>query len=106
MKGSAHARNADAEVTIYSTPDCPGCYATKLALNKAGVQYDDVDLSERPDLVETFKAQGLLSAPIVETKDGDRWTGYRPDQLKKHALDYRSRQSRATGPDAGAGTER
>lgn len=100
------ARERDAEVTIYSTPGCAGCFATKRALDKAGVQYDDIDLSERPDLVETFKAQGLGQAPIVETKDGDRWTGYQPGKLKEHGLDYRSRQNRAAGTDSSAGVER
>lgn len=100
------ARNTDAEVTIYSTPDCPGCFATKRALDKAGVQYDDIDLSKNPTLAAKFRQQGIKQAPIVETKDGDRWTGYQPGKLKEHGLDYRARQNRAAGTDTGRGVER
>lgn len=100
------ARNADAEVTIYSTPDCPGCFATKRALDKAGVQYDDIDLSKNPTLAAKFRQQGIKQAPIVETKDGDRWTGHNPGKLKEHGLDYRTRQNRAAGTDTGRGVER
>ena len=94
------ATKAEAEVTIYSVPDCPGCFATKRALDKAGVVYDEIDLSEQPDLAEAFKQQGLKSAPIVEA-DGDRWTGFNPGKLKEHHLDYRSRQNRGTDNTGG-----
>lgn len=99
------ARDAEAEVTIYTTPSCPGCEATKRALNKAGVAYDAIDLSERPDLVEAFKQQGFGQSPIVETQDGDRWSGFNPSKLKEHGLDYRSRQQRGgdRGTDTGLG---
>lgn len=100
------ARNADAEVTIYSTPNCGGCFATKRALDKAGIQYDDIDLSKNPTLAAKFRQQGIKQAPIVETKDGDRWSGHNPDKLKEHGLDYRTRQNRATGTDTGRGVER
>lgn len=96
-------QTAEPGVTIYTTPDCPGCMATKRALDKAGVAYDAIDLSERPDLVQAFKAQGLRQSPIVEA-DGDRWTGYNPSKLREHGLDYRSRQGRGT--DTTGGIER
>lgn len=94
----------DFEVTLYTNDNCQGCAATKRALDKAGVEYEEINLGERPDLVAAFKRQGLGQAPIVETRDGERWAGYNPSKLREHGLDYRSRQNRdpGRGPDTGA----
>lgn len=95
------AKQIDTEVTLYTLPDCVGCNATKRALNKAGVEYEEINLQERPELVEMFKQQGLAQAPIVETKEGERWAGYNPGKLREHGLDHRTRKQR----EGGAGTD-
>ena len=100
------AQKLDVEVTLYTLPDCVGCNATKRALNKAGVEYEEINLQERPELVETFKQQGLSQAPIVETKDGQRWAGYNPGKLREHGLDHRTRQQREGGTIADGDRER
>jgi glutaredoxin-like protein NrdH len=69
-------------ITIYTTPSCPGCGLTKEKLTEAGIPFEAVDLSTRPDLVEAFKAEGLMSAPIIQTPDGTRTAGFRPDRIK------------------------
>lgn len=69
-------------ITIYTTPSCPGCGLTKEKLTAAGIPFEAVDLSTRPDLVEAFKAEGLMSAPIIQTPDGTRTAGFRPDRIK------------------------
>lgn len=99
------AKNVDPEVTLYTKSDCPGCFATKRTLDKAGVEYDEINLEEHPELLAQFKRQGKMQAPIVQTKDGDVWTGYNPSKLKEHGLDHRTRQQRqsGTGTDQGHG---
>lgn len=99
------AAEVDAEVTLYTTPECMGCAATKRALDKAGVEYDEIPLQDNPHLIQQFKKQGLAQAPIVETKDGERWAGYNPGKLREHGLDYRTRQQRSgeSGRDSGHG---
>lgn len=69
-------------ITIYTTPHCMGCEMTRRQLDKAGVDYQVVDLSTRPDLVDQFRHEGLTSAPIVESPDGERTAGFRPDRIK------------------------
>lgn len=93
------------EVTLYTTPECMACMATKRTLDKAGVEYENIDLTEHPELVETFKSRGLQRAPIVEA-DGDRWAGHNPSKLQEHGLDYRTRQQRAAGTGTESGVER
>lgn len=68
-------------VTVFTTPNCVQCMQTKRYLDREGVSYDVVDLSQHPEQVEQFKAQGLLAAPIVTT-DIKAWSGFRLDKLK------------------------
>lgn len=70
------------ELTVYTIPSCPGCKMTRRQLDKAGVAYEAVDLSGRPDLVEQFRDDGLLQAPIIETSDGQRTAGFDPARIK------------------------
>src|SRR5699024_11689920 len=103
------AEKVDAEVTVYTTDGCPGCFATKRALDKAGVEYDEIPLQDHPELVAKFTRQlgkegQNVTARIVETKDGDIWSGYNPSKLKEHGLDHRTRQRRGeTNRDTGHG---
>ena len=69
-------------ITIYTTPHCPGCALTQRKLDKAGINYNAIDLSKRPDLVEQFKNEGLLSAPIIETQKG-RSSGFNPERIRE-----------------------
>ncbi|VEI18425.1 Glutaredoxin-like protein nrdH [Actinomyces viscosus] len=75
-------RAETAMLTVYTTPSCMGCEMTRRQLDKAGVAYEAVDLSGRPDLVEQFRAEGLRQAPIIETPDGQRTAGFDPARIK------------------------
>lgn len=68
-------------LTIYTTPHCPSCHLTRQVLDRAGITYEVVDLSKRPDLVEQLRSEGLLQAPILD--DGtSRSAGFRPDRIR------------------------
>lgn len=69
------------ELTVYTKPDCPGCKMTKRELDKAGATYTEVDLTTRPDLIESFTAEGLRSAPVVELGD-KRIAGFDPAKIR------------------------
>lgn len=101
---SSQARADEPELTVYTTPDCPGCQMTKRQLDKAGVAYEAVDLSGRPDLVERFRAEGLRQAPIIETSDGQRTAGFNPDRIKAIVAAATPQQAPGTsGPSDGGG---
>lgn len=101
---SSQARADEPELTVYTTPDCPGCQMTKRQLDKAGVAYEAVDLSGRPDLVERFRSEGLLQAPIIETGDGQRTAGFNPDRIKAIVAAATPQQAPGTsGPSDGGG---
>ncbi|WP_182346724.1 glutaredoxin-like protein NrdH [Tomitella gaofuii] len=68
-------------ITVYTKPACVQCNATYKALDKAGLAYDVVDISEDADARDYVMALGYLQAPVVVVGDS-HWSGYRPDRIK------------------------
>lgn len=52
-------------VTVYSKPACVQCDATDRALDKHGMDYDVVDLTQDPTALE-------LGAHVISAAHGDR----------------------------------
>lgn len=77
---SAENRSEE-KITLYSVDSCQGCRITAQMLEKAGIPFQVVDLSQRPDLIEQFRVEGLIQAPVVEHK-GERTAGFRPDLIR------------------------
>jgi glutaredoxin-like protein NrdH len=72
------------KVTVYTLPVCVQCNQTKKLMDREGIEYDVVDLTEAPHQAAKFKEDGLLQAPIVVVgNDGRRWGGFRPDLIKE-----------------------
>lgn len=69
------------DITVYSKPMCVQCDATKRALNKAGVAYSVVDVTEDAAALDRIKSMGYMQAPVVIT-GADHWSGFRPDKIK------------------------
>lgn len=71
-------------ITVYSKPMCVQCDATKRALDKQGLDYTIVDMSEDATALDYVKSLGYVQAPVVMAGDA-HWSGYRPDLIKKIA---------------------
>lgn len=72
------------KVTIYTKKPCPQCDMTKRLMTREGIAFEEVDLPSHPELLEKFKEEGLLQAPIVVLgNDGRRWSGFRPDLIEE-----------------------
>ncbi len=69
------------DITVYTKPMCVQCDATKRALNKAGIAYTTVDITEDADALAKVKSMGFMQAPVVTTAN-DAWAGFRPDKIK------------------------
>lgn len=67
-------------VTVYTKSNCVQCEQTKKRFTQLGIEFTEVNLEENLDKLEEFKAQGLLSAPIVTT-DIKAWSGFRLDKI-------------------------
>ena len=68
-------------ITVYSKPACMQCKATTKALEKAGLEYDLVDISVDDEARDYVLALGYLQAPVVEV-NGEHWSGFRPERIR------------------------
>ena len=58
-------------ITVLSQPNCVSCKFVKRRLDKLGVEYLEIDKSERPDLLERALSAGFKSAPAVFGHDDE-----------------------------------
>ena len=68
-------------ITVYTKPACVQCNATYKALDKEGLTYEVVDITEVPEARDYVMALGYLQAPVV-VAGNDHWSGFRPDRIK------------------------
>lgn len=71
-------------VTVYSKPACVQCNATYRALDKKGIAYETVDMSQDVDALERVRALGYMQAPVVMA-GAEHWSGFRPDKIEELA---------------------
>lgn len=69
-------------IVVYTKPACVQCNATYKALDKAGLDYVVVDLSQDDEAREYVMALGYLQAPVV-VAGNEHWSGFRPDRVKR-----------------------
>ncbi|WP_148253603.1 glutaredoxin-like protein NrdH [Aidingimonas lacisalsi] len=68
-------------IKIYSKPACVQCNATYRALEKQGLDYTVIDLTEDPTALETVQDMGYRQLPVVVAGE-DHWSGFRPDRIQ------------------------
>lgn len=71
-------------IKIYSSPDCMQCHATYRALDKQGLDYTVVDISEEPEAADTVRELGYRQLPVVVAAD-EHWSGFRPERIRQLA---------------------
>lgn len=69
-------------VTVYSKPACVQCTATKKALDRLGVEYNVIDISQDDDARQLILDLKYTSVPVVVAGD-QHWSGFRPDLLSE-----------------------
>ena len=68
-------------ITVYTKPACVRCHATYKALDKQGLDYEIVDITQDDATRDHIMALGYLQAPVVIAGD-EHWSGFRPDHIK------------------------
>ncbi|RAL30975.1 glutaredoxin-like protein NrdH [Rhodococcus sp. AQ5-07] len=69
-------------ITVYTKPACVQCNATYRALDKVGIEYDVIDITENAQARDYVMSLGYLQAPVVVAGE-NHWSGFRPDEIKK-----------------------
>lgn len=67
-------------VTVYSKPICSQCDMTKRLLDREGVAYETVDVTEDHEAFQFITSLGYKQAPVVVAGD-DHWSGFQPDRI-------------------------
>lgn len=67
-------------ITVYSKPACVQCTATTRELDRKGIPYKYVDLTEDASAMDTVKDLGYMQAPVVVAGE-EHWSGFRPDKI-------------------------
>ena len=71
-------------IKIYSKPDCMQCHATYRALDRQGLDYTVVDLTQDREAIETVESLGYRQLPVVVAA-GEHWSGFRPEKIRSLA---------------------
>lgn len=80
------------DVTVYGKPNCVQCDQTERHLNRLGIAFTKIDITEDSEAYAFARAldPSYLSAPIVTVVDElgslNHWSGYRFEEIK--ALEY------------------
>lgn len=69
-------------IDVYTAPNCMGCFASMRVLDKHGIPYSVIDVSEDRDAMFFIKGLGHHQAPVIVTSGGDHWSGHNPGKLK------------------------
>lgn len=65
---------------VYTKPNCVQCEQTKKMLDKNGVEYTTVDITQDQEAYDKVVSMGFMSAPVVIS--GVRsWSGFKPDLI-------------------------
>jgi glutaredoxin-like protein NrdH len=66
--------------TVYTKDNCVQCDMTKRLMDKAGIEYDVINISQNPEELDKLIKLGYRAAPVVIT-DNDSWAGFQPDKI-------------------------
>ena len=84
------------QVTVFTTPACVQCAQTKKLLDRYGVSYDVVDLSQHPESLEMVKKLGYSEAPVVIAGE-KHWSGFRLSKIEDLAKKLHGEQVKPRG---------
>jgi glutaredoxin-like protein NrdH len=68
-------------IKVYTKPACMQCDATYRALDKAGINYEKIDVTQNAEAREDVMSLGYLAMPVVYVSPTQHWSGFRPDRL-------------------------
>ena len=74
-------------ITVYTKPGCPACVGTLRYLERHGLEYMTVDVTQDPQARDRLIELGCMSLPVVDT-GAEMWVGLRIDRLADLAASH------------------
>lgn len=68
-------------ITVYTKPACIQCRATFRELDKNGIAYETVDVTQDDEARDYLMSLGYLAVPVVHISPDVHWQGHRPDRV-------------------------
>ena len=65
---------------VYTKENCVQCTATKRRMDKKGIQYDTIDVSQNSDVRDLLIEEGFTQMPVVKWRNVS-WSGYVPEKI-------------------------
>lgn len=74
------------KVTVYTSSSCSGCVSVKKFLSRKGMDYQELNIDEQPDLmaqITNLTGQSRVPVTMVEDSSGMKrvTTGFNPGEL-------------------------
>ncbi len=69
---------------VYTKDNCVQCDMTKRLMDKIGVEYETINISENPAELDKLIEMGYRAAPVVvvTSETGiESWAGFQPDKI-------------------------
>ena len=67
-------------ITVFGKSACTQCTATTREMERKGIEYTYVDLTEDSTALDKVTSLGYKQAPVV-IAGNDHWAGFRPDKI-------------------------
>lgn len=67
-------------IDLYSKPNCPQCRMTKVWLEREGLQYNEIDVTQDAEAENRCRAMGYKELPVVVAAS-QHWSGFRHSRL-------------------------
>lgn len=66
--------------TVYTKPACVQCEQTKKLLDKNGISYTTVDITQDEEAYNKVVSMGFQAAPVVISGELS-WAGFQPEKI-------------------------
>ncbi|MCL2676654.1 MAG: glutaredoxin-like protein NrdH [Streptococcaceae bacterium] len=72
-------------ITVYSKNNCMQCKMVKKWLSERSIDFQEINIDEQPEYVETVKNMGFMAAPVITNGSDLSFSGFNPVELGKLA---------------------
>lgn len=70
------------EVIVYTKNNCMPCQFTKRSLTDKGIPFTEINIDVDEDAMESIKAKGYTSVPLVVLNEKPLFTGFNQDGIQ------------------------
>lgn len=74
--------SAKKPVTVYKTNNCIQCVMTMKEMDKLGIKYETINMTDNEDEKLKIKKMGYMMSPVVIVDEDTHWAGFKQDKIK------------------------